>query len=57
MKREFKPAVEFVVINKDVFVASLCFEGHACTQCYCPNVQCGPHICDGLQCPTLSDYD
>ena len=35
-----------------------CFEINACVDCYCGIVTCeGTYGCDGLQCPTLSDFD
>lgn len=35
-----------------------CFEINACVDCYCTSVTCeGVWECDGLLCPSLSDFD
>ena len=54
-------APEFTVQKLEfegVISTSSCFEGFACTSCYCTAVQCdGTYVCDGLVCGSLSDYD
>ena len=46
--------------NENVMSTSgvLCFEIHACIDCYCTEVTCDDVFeCDSQNCPTLSDFD
>ncbi len=44
--------------TEELMRSSTCFEIFACVDCYCTKVVCDDvYVCDGLNCPTLSDYD
>ena len=60
MKKFENPRMSMLKLEmEDVMRTSgLCFETFACKKCYCGVMQCsGTFVCDGLDCPTLSDFD
>ncbi len=59
MKKFETPRMRVLKLElNDVMRTSGCFETHACKECYCSLVGgCPPWTCEGLSCPTLSDFD
>ncbi len=61
MKKFVKPALDVLKLDAQEIISTSdasCFEINACVDCYCTSVTCeGVWECDGLICPSLSDYD